>query len=137
MRTRGPYMYAQVGLAAQFLETDEADRVVILTIGEPAGRAAETLLPEYGFSEHLEYRYVSEEHLETVTANEFLKWHRSITQLSLFEQREHLAPFAEPLGFRSARSPCFPSKCGTQTLVASKHGPCEKTTEVIPRPSPL
>ncbi|MHC3439810.1 hypothetical protein ACYJ1Y_17395 [Natrialbaceae archaeon A-gly3] len=44
-----------------------------MTTDKPAGRAAETLLPEYGFEGCLEYRYVSEEYLLTVTANEFLE----------------------------------------------------------------
>lgn len=63
---------ALVGLAAQFLE-DDADQAVLLTTDKPAGRAAETLLPEYGFEGRLEYRYVSEEYLQNVTANEFLE----------------------------------------------------------------
>ncbi len=63
---------ALVGLAAQFLETETVDRVVLLTTDKPAGRAAETLLPEYGFRDRIEYRYVSETYLEAVTANAFL-----------------------------------------------------------------
>lgn len=63
---------ALVGLAAQFLE-DDADQVVLLTTDKPAGRTAETLLPEYGFEGRLGYRYVSEEYLQNVTANEFLE----------------------------------------------------------------
>ncbi|NGM69099.1 hypothetical protein G6M89_08775 [Natronolimnobius sp. AArcel1] len=63
---------ALVGLAAQFLES-EADQIVLLTTDKPAGRAAETLLPEYGFEERLEYRYVSEAYLQNITANEFLE----------------------------------------------------------------
>lgn len=63
---------ALVGLAAQFLES-EADQIVLLTTDKPAGRAAETLLPEYGFEGRLEYRYVSEAYLQKTTANEFLE----------------------------------------------------------------
>lgn len=61
---------ALVGLAAQYLD-DDVDTVVLLTTDKPAGRAAETLLPEYGFTGRIEYRYASEAYLETVTANEF------------------------------------------------------------------
>jgi len=63
---------ALVGLAAQFLE-DDAEQVVLLTTDNPAGRAAEALLPEYGFEGRLEYRCVSEEYLQNVTANDFLE----------------------------------------------------------------
>jgi len=62
---------ALVALAAQLLETGEADRVVLLTTDKPAGRAAEHLLSERGFDDRIEYRYVSEEYLETITASEF------------------------------------------------------------------
>ncbi|MDL5363852.1 hypothetical protein [Halalkalicoccus sp. NIPERK01] len=62
---------ALVGLAAQVLDTGEADYVVLLTTDKPAGRAAETLLPQHGFSDRIEFRYVSVEYLETITANEF------------------------------------------------------------------
>lgn len=62
---------ALVGLAAQLLDTGKADVVVLLTTDKPAGRAAETLLSEHGFRECIKYRYVSEEHLETVTAADF------------------------------------------------------------------
>ncbi|WP_436348953.1 hypothetical protein [Natronorubrum sp. FCH18a] len=62
---------ALVGLAAQLLETDQADHVILLTTDKPAGRAAETLLPQHGFSDRIEYRYVSVEYLETITAGEF------------------------------------------------------------------
>ncbi|UHQ98224.1 hypothetical protein HYG81_19245 (plasmid) [Natrinema zhouii] len=62
---------ALVGLAAQLLETDQADHVILLTTDKPAGRAAETLLPQHGFSDQFEYRYVSIEYLETITADEF------------------------------------------------------------------
>ncbi|AUV84578.1 hypothetical protein C2R22_23845 (plasmid) [Salinigranum rubrum] len=62
---------ALVGLAAQVLDTGEADYVILLTTDKPAGRAAETLLPQHGFSDRIEFRYVSVEYLETITANEF------------------------------------------------------------------
>lgn len=62
---------ALVGLAAQLLDTGEADHVVLLTTDKPAGRAAETLLPKHGFSDRLDFRYVSVEYLETLTADEF------------------------------------------------------------------
>jgi len=62
---------ALVGLAAQLLDTGEADHVVLLTTDKPAGKAAETLLPHHGFSNRIEFRYVSVEYLETITADEF------------------------------------------------------------------
>ena len=62
---------ALVGLAAQVLDTGEAGRVVLLTTDKPAGRAAETLVPKHGFGERLEFRYVSVEYLETISADEF------------------------------------------------------------------
>ena len=62
---------ALVGLAAQLLDTGETDHVVLLTTDKPAGRAAETLLPQHGFSDRIEFRYVSVEYLETLTATEF------------------------------------------------------------------
>jgi len=62
---------ALVGLAAQVLDTREADHVVLLTTDKPAGRAAETLFPQHGFSDRIEFRYVSVEYLEMITANEF------------------------------------------------------------------
>ncbi|WP_136591972.1 hypothetical protein [Salinigranum halophilum] len=62
---------ALVGLAVQVLDDGEANRVVLLTTDKPAGRAAETLLPQYGFGERLEFRYVSVEYLETLTSDEF------------------------------------------------------------------
>ncbi|MFD1632144.1 hypothetical protein ACOZ4L_16725 (plasmid) [Haloplanus ruber] len=62
---------ALVGLAAQILDTGQADHVVLLTTDKPAGQAAETLLPQHGFSDRIEYRYVSVEYLETITSNEF------------------------------------------------------------------
>jgi len=62
---------ALVGLAAQVLDTGEADHVVLLTTDKPAGRAAETLIPQHGFSDRIEFRYVSVEFLESITAQEF------------------------------------------------------------------
>ena len=62
---------ALVGLAAQLLDTGEADHVVLLTTDKPAGRAAETRLPQHGFDGRIEFRYVSVEYLETITADEF------------------------------------------------------------------
>lgn len=62
---------ALVGLAGQLLDEGTADRVVLLTTDKPAGNAAETLLPEYGFSHGVEFRYVSESYLTTITADEF------------------------------------------------------------------
>jgi len=62
---------ALVGLAAQILDTEEADHVVLLTTDKPAGRAAEALLPKHGFTDRIEFRYVSVEYLETLTADEF------------------------------------------------------------------
>lgn len=62
---------ALVGLAAQLLATDESYEVVLLTTDKPAGRAAETLLSNHGFADRFEYRYVSEEYLETMTAADF------------------------------------------------------------------
>jgi len=62
---------ALVGLAAQLLDIGAANHVVLLTTDKPAGNAAETLLPQYGFSDCIEFRYVSVEYLETITANEF------------------------------------------------------------------
>jgi hypothetical protein len=62
---------ALVGLAAQLVDSGGADYVVLLTTDKPAGQAAETLLPQHGFSECLEFRYVSVEYLETLTAAEF------------------------------------------------------------------
>ena len=62
---------ALVGLAAQLLDTGEADQIALLTTDKPAGRAAEALLPQHGFSDRIEFRYVSVEYLETLTATEF------------------------------------------------------------------
>lgn len=50
---------ALVGLAAQPLDSGQADRVVLLTTNKSAGRATETLLSERGFGDRIEYRYVS------------------------------------------------------------------------------
>lgn len=62
---------ALVGLTAQVLAYGEADDVVLLTTDKPAGRAAEALLSNHGFADRIEYRYVSEEYLETITAADF------------------------------------------------------------------
>ncbi|RBI59753.1 hypothetical protein DMJ13_21780 [halophilic archaeon] len=62
---------ALVGLAAQLLDSGQADHVVLLTTDKPAGQAAETLLPQHGFTNRIEYRYVSVDYLETITAEEF------------------------------------------------------------------
>lgn len=62
---------ALIGLAAQLLHTGEANDIVLLTTDKPAGRAAETLLQQHGFSDRIEFRYVSVGYLETLTADEF------------------------------------------------------------------
>ncbi|WP_049972631.1 hypothetical protein [Haladaptatus cibarius] len=62
---------ALIGLAAQLFDTGQAGSVVLLTTDKPAGRAAESLLPSHGFTNDVEYRYVSVECLETITAVEF------------------------------------------------------------------
>jgi len=62
---------ALVGLAAQLLDTANADNIVLLTTDKPAGRAVETLLPQHGFGDCIDFRYVSVEYLETLTANHF------------------------------------------------------------------
>ena len=62
---------ALVGLAAQILDAGEADHIVLLTTDKPAGKAAETIIPRHGFSDCIEFRYVSVEYLETLTAGEF------------------------------------------------------------------
>jgi hypothetical protein len=62
---------ALVGLAAQVLDTGESDHVVLLTTDKPAGRAAEALLSQHGFSDGIEFRHVSVEYLETTSTNEF------------------------------------------------------------------
>lgn len=62
---------ALVGLAAQLLDTNNADGVVLLTTDKPAGRAAEALLSNHGFDDQVEYRYASERYLETISAADF------------------------------------------------------------------
>lgn len=62
---------ALVGLAAQLLDTNSADAVVLLTTDKPAGRAAEALLSNHGFDDQVEYRYASERYLKTISAAEF------------------------------------------------------------------
>jgi hypothetical protein len=62
---------ALLGLAAQLLDTGEVSGIVVLTTDKPAGRAAETLLAEYGFDGRIEYRYVSTEYLEDLPLNAF------------------------------------------------------------------
>jgi hypothetical protein len=62
---------ALAGLAAQLLDTGKADSVVLLTTDKPAGTAAERILAGHGFEGQIEYRYASEEYLETITAAEF------------------------------------------------------------------
>jgi hypothetical protein len=62
---------ALIGLTAQLFDTRQADSVVLLTTDKPAGRATETLLPSHGFTNSIQYRYVSVEFLETITAAEF------------------------------------------------------------------
>jgi len=62
---------ALVGLAAQVLDTGQAEQVILLTTDKPAGQAAEKLLPEYGFDGRIEYQYISPEYLESVTASSF------------------------------------------------------------------
>ena len=61
---------ALVGLAAQLLDSAEATRVVLLTTDKPAGRAAEGILADHGFADRIEYRYVSEAFLETISASD-------------------------------------------------------------------
>ena len=62
---------ALIGLAAQLLDSGQADSVVLLTTDKPAGRAAETLLPKHGFDDQIEYRYASVDYLETITTEDF------------------------------------------------------------------
>ncbi|WP_226005375.1 hypothetical protein [Natrinema salinisoli] len=50
---------ALIGLAAQLLDSGQADRIALLTTNKPADRATETLLSERGFDDRIEYRYVS------------------------------------------------------------------------------
>lgn len=54
-----------------FVRCGDADRVVLLTTDKPAGRAAETLLPDRGFGDCLDYRYASESSLEDLSAADF------------------------------------------------------------------
>lgn len=63
---------ALVGLAAQLLGSGDAETVVLLTTDKPAGRAAERVLDSYGYGGRIEYRYVSESFLESITAAEFV-----------------------------------------------------------------
>lgn len=63
---------ALVGLAAQLLESGEAASIVLLTTDKPAGSAAERILPAHGFTNQIEYRYVSADYLETVSADAFM-----------------------------------------------------------------
>jgi len=62
---------ALVGRAGWLLDTGEGENVVLLTTDKPAGQAAETFLAQHGFSDRIEYRYVSLAYLETITADEF------------------------------------------------------------------
>jgi len=62
---------ALLGLAAQLLDTEKADMIVLLTTDKPAGQAAEPLLREHGFRDRIEYEYVSAEYLETISAKRF------------------------------------------------------------------
>ena len=62
---------ALLGLAAQLLASGQANHIVLLTTDKPAGRAAETLLPNHGFDDQITYRYASVEFLETITAEDF------------------------------------------------------------------
>ena len=62
---------ALIGLAAQLLDAGESDDIVLLPTDKPAGNAAEALLPGHGFEGRIEYRYVSEGYLETITAGKF------------------------------------------------------------------
>ena len=62
---------ALIGVAAQLLDTGQADSVVLLTTDKPAGRAGEIILSEHGFGGRFEYRYVSVDYLETITATSF------------------------------------------------------------------
>lgn len=62
---------ALVGLGAQLLDSEDITGVVLLTTDKPAGQAAELLLSQHGFSERIEYRYMSEAYLKTITTAEF------------------------------------------------------------------
>jgi len=64
------YVHVLVGRAAQLLDTGKGDNVVRLTTDKPAGRVVETLLPQHGFSDCIDFQYVSVEYLETFTAGE-------------------------------------------------------------------
>jgi len=63
---------ALVGLAGQLLEKERASKVVFLTTDKPLGEAAETLLPQHGFENRIDYRYVASDYFEGLTADEFL-----------------------------------------------------------------
>lgn len=62
---------ALVGLAAQLLNSGQADHIVLLTTDKPAGNAAETLLPKHGFDDQITYQYASVAYLETISAADF------------------------------------------------------------------
>ena len=62
---------ALIGLAAQLFDTSRTSSVVLVTTDKPAERAAESPLPSHGFTNDVEYRYVSVEFPETITAAEF------------------------------------------------------------------
>ena len=62
---------ALLGLAAQLLDSGTAEAVVLLPTDKPAGRAAETLFSHHGLGDRIEYRYVGETFLTTITAQEF------------------------------------------------------------------
>lgn len=42
-----------------------------MTTDKPAGRAAESILSNRGLPDRIEFRYVGEEYLETISAAEF------------------------------------------------------------------
>lgn len=62
---------ALVGLAAQLLDTGNADTAVLLTTDKPAGRAAETVLPRHGFRDQIEYRYVGNDLIKNLSTENF------------------------------------------------------------------
>ena len=62
---------ALVGLAAHVLESGGATKVVVLTTDKPAGRGAERILANHGLGDRIEFRYASEEFLQTVTVSDF------------------------------------------------------------------
>lgn len=64
---------ALVGLAAQLLDTGEADTVVLLTTDKPAGHAAETVLPRHGFRDRIEYRHVGPGYTENLSKEDFTR----------------------------------------------------------------